>query len=166
MTKEQDWTPWYRRNEYKGNLNEEEKRHLDSFRLKEKHPAVAFEDLPEEVQGYLTELELAAYDAKQNGVVTKAFLLCIIGGLVILLGYSELSWLSPLYGYVFGSAMIALAWANYSRERKKNADGLWIKQKGPCVPFSRTSEKLQEYWELDEIYRFRKQSEVGGDDLS
>lgn len=44
MAKEQDWTPWYRRKEYKGNLTEEEKRHLDSFRLEEKHPAVAVDD--------------------------------------------------------------------------------------------------------------------------
>ena len=51
MAKEQNWTPWYRRKEYKGNLTEEEKRHLDSFRLDEKHPAAAVEDLPEEVQG-------------------------------------------------------------------------------------------------------------------
>lgn len=92
MAKEQDWTPWYRRKEYKGNLTEEEKRHLDSFRLEEKHPAVAVEDLPEEVQGYLSELELAVYDAKQEGVATKAFVLTGIGALAIFLAYRELGW--------------------------------------------------------------------------
>ena len=164
MAKEQDWTPWYRRKEYKGNLSEEEKRHLDSFRLEEKHPAAAIEDLPEEVQGYLSELELAVYDAKQEGVATKAFVLTGIGALVIFLAYRELGWLSPLIGYVTGGAIIAFAWVNYSGEWKKNAEGLWIKQKGRGIPFSRTEEKLQEYWELDEIGRFRRQREADVDD--
>ena len=53
--------PLYRRKEYKGNLTGDEKRYLDSFRLEEKHPATAVEDLPEEVQSYLSELELAVY---------------------------------------------------------------------------------------------------------
>lgn len=92
MAKEQDWIPWYRRKEYKGNLTEEEKRHLDSFRLEENHPAVAFENLPEEVQGYLSELELAVYDAKQEGVATKAFMLTGIGALMAFLAYRELGW--------------------------------------------------------------------------
>ncbi|PWE33430.1 hypothetical protein DDZ14_04310 [Maritimibacter sp. 55A14] len=166
MAKEQDWTPWYRRKEYKGNLTEEEKRHLDSFRLEEKHPAVAVEDLPEEVQGYLSELELAVYEAKQEGVATKAFVLTGIGAIVIFLAYRELGWFSPLVGYVIGGAIIAFAWVNYSREWKKNADGLWIKQEGKGVPFSRTEEKLQEYWELDAISRFRKRHEAEiNDDL-
>jgi len=165
MAKEQDWIPWYRRKEYKGNLTEEEKRHLDSFRLEENHPAVAFENLPEEVQGYLSELELAVYDAKQEGVATKAFMLTGIGALMAFLAYRELGWLPSLVGYVIGGAIIAFAWINYSREWKKNAGGLWINQKGRGVPFSRTEEKLQEYWELDEIGHFRKQREAGGGDL-
>ena len=160
MSGTSEWMPWYRRKEYKGNLTEEEKAYLDSFRLEEKHPAVAFEDLPEEVQGYVTELELIAYDAKQDGVVTKAFVLTAIGVLVIYLAYRELGWLFPLLGYVVGGAVIAFAWVNYSREWKKNADGFWIEQAGERVPYSRTEEKLQEYWELDAISRFRKRHEA------
>lgn len=164
MAEEDEWVPWYRRKEYKGNLTEEEKRHLDSFRLEEKHPAVAVEDLPEEVLGYLSELEIAVYDAKQEGGATKAFVVTGIGALVIFLAYRELGWLSPLVGYVIGGAIIAFAWVNYSREWKKNADDLWMKQEGKGVPFSRTEEKLQEYWELDAISRFRKRHDAEIDD--
>lgn len=157
LAKEDEWVPWYRRKEYKGSLTEEEKRYLDSFRLGDKHPAVAFEDLSEEVQGYLCELELTAYDQKQDGVATKAFVLTVIGAFVIFSAYREIGWLIPLLGYVLGGAIIAFAWINYFREWKRNAgDDLWIKQEGKGVPLSRTEEKLQEYWELYEIDRYRK----------
>lgn len=164
MTGKDEWVPWYRRKEYKGNLMEEEKRHLDSFRLEEKHPAVAVEDLPEEVQEYLNELELDIYDKKQEGVATKAFVLTGIGAFVIFAAYREIGWLSPFLGYVLGGAITAFAWVNYSREWKKNADGLWIKPEGKGVPFSRTEEKLQQYWELDAISRFRERHEPEIDD--
>ena len=166
MAKEHEWMPWYRRKDYRGNLTDEQKRHLDSFRLEEKHPAVAVEDLPEEVQSYLSELELAVYDAKREGVATKAFVLTGVGAFVIFLAYYELGWFAPLVGYVLGGAIIAFARINYSREWKRNADGLWIKQEGRGVPFSRTEEKLQAYWELDEISRFRQRHEANTDDLS
>jgi len=46
--------PWYRSTKYKGNLTEDEKRELDSFRYREKkhnekHPAASCDDLPNEV---------------------------------------------------------------------------------------------------------------------
>jgi len=164
MAEESEWVPWYRRKGYDGDLTEEEKRYLDSFRLEQKHPAAAVGDLPEEVQAYLSELTLAVYDAKQEGVATKALVLTGIGALVIFLAYRELGWLSPLVGYVIGGATIAFAWVNYRLEWKKNADGLWIKQKGKGIPFSQTEEKFQEYWELDEIARYRKRHEAEIDD--
>lgn len=164
MTEANEWVPWYRRKEYKGSLTEEEKRYLDSFRLEDKHPATAVEDLPKEVQGYLSELELSVYDNKQEGGAAKAFLLTGIGAFVIFLTYREIGWLSSPLGYVLGATIITFSWINYPREWKKNADGLWIKQEGKGVPFSRTEEKLQEYWELDAISRFRKRHEAEVDD--
>jgi len=165
VAKEDEWMPWYRRKEYKGNLTEEEKRYLDSFRLEEKHPAAAYEDLPEEVQEYLSELSLAVYDLKQDGAANKAFALTSLGAFWIFVGYQEIGWLSPLLGYVLGGLTITFAWINHSREWKKNADGFGrIKQEGRGVPFSRTQEKLQEYWELDAIDRFRKRHEAEIDD--
>ena len=164
MSGTNEWVPWYRRKEYKGNLTEEEKRHIDSFRLSEKNPAVAVEDLPEEVLGYLTELELAVYDKKQEGVANLAFVQTGIGALVIFLAYVEFGLLSPLVGYAIGCSIIAWAWLNYFRKWKANADALWIEQEGEGVPFSRTEEKLQEYWESDAISRFRNRSEVGDAD--
>ena len=165
MSDVEEWVPWYRRKEYKGNLTEEEKRYLDSFRLEEKHPAAAVENLPGEVQAYLSELELAVYDARQDGIASSAFLFTGIGVLLLYLTYCEIVWLPLLGGYIAGGVMIILAWINYSREWKKNAAGLWIKDDGKGVPFSRTEEKLQEYWELEAINRYRKRqkAEVGKD---
>jgi hypothetical protein len=50
--------PWYRAPNYKGNLAEDEKRELDSFRHQAKghgvmHPAATYSDLPEEVGSYI-----------------------------------------------------------------------------------------------------------------
>ena len=122
--------------------------------------------MPEEVRDYLSELELAVYDKKQESVATKAFMLTGIGVFLIYLAYREIGWYDPLFGFVLGGAIIFFAWVNYSREWQKNAGALWIKQRGKGVPFSRTEEKLQEYWELEEIHRFRERREAtAGDDL-
>ena len=151
MSRADEWIPWYRREDYSGNLTEEEKRHLDSFRLEKKHPAAAFEDLPKEV---------SVYDAKEDAVATKAFVLTGIGAFVIVLAYRELGPLSQLFEYVGGGAIIAFAWIIYSRERKKIADEFWNKREGKGAPFSRTEENLQRNWELNEIIRYRRRHET------
>jgi hypothetical protein len=156
MSGTDEWIPWYRRKEYKGNLTEDEKRHLDTFRVEGKHPATAFEELPKEVQEYLNELELSVYDATQERVAIKSLVQTCVGALLIFLAYLGLGWLSPLVGYFLGCAIITFAWFNHSRDWKQNADSIWIKQKGKGVPLSRTEDKLQEYWDLDAIGRFRK----------
>lgn len=166
MTKKNEWVPWYRRKGYRGNLTEEEKRYLDSFRLEKKHPAATFDELPSEVQSYLMELEQAVYDKKQEGAATKALILNGIGAFMIFTAYRETSWYGPLFGYVLGGAVIAFAWINYPREWKKNAEEDRIDQKGEGVPFSATEEKFQQYWESDAISRFRKRHEQEtGDNL-
>jgi hypothetical protein len=155
-SKKSEWVPWYRRKKYNGNLTEEEKRHLDSFRLEEKHPAAKPDDLPEEVLSYFSELQLAVYDQKQDNLTKMWFLLTGFGAFLIFMAYRETGWLSPLFGYVLGGAMIAFAWIYYSREFKKNADTLWINQEGKGVPSSSLEKKFQEYWELDHIDNFRR----------
>jgi hypothetical protein len=156
VAKEDEWVPWYRRKEYTSNITEDEKRYLDSFRLEKKHPAAALEDQPSEVQRYVSELELAVDDKTQEGIARKAFILTGIGAFVIFVAYREIGWNSPLIDYVVGSAFIAFAWISYFRECKKNTYRLWIEQKGKGVPFDQAEEKLQEYWELDAISRYRK----------
>ena len=65
--KHKEFLPWYRAPGYKGHLTEDEKRELDSFRLREnkyseKHPAAHREDLPDEVQSYISNIEQELYD--------------------------------------------------------------------------------------------------------
>lgn len=58
---------WYRHQNYKGGLSEEEKRELDSIRWPAEpgpHPAAKFQDLPEEVQEYISHLEIEVEGSK------------------------------------------------------------------------------------------------------
>jgi exonuclease I len=48
--------PWYRARNYKGDLTENEKRQLDSFRMRPEHPAASYDTLPGEVKVYIGEL--------------------------------------------------------------------------------------------------------------
>jgi hypothetical protein len=83
--KQQEWVPWYRARNYKGNLTEAEKRQLDAFRTQPKHPAATFDDLPEEAQGYLSGIRLELYDKKQDGAASRAFVMSAIGAGVLFL---------------------------------------------------------------------------------
>jgi hypothetical protein len=81
MARRNEWLPWYRRKGYKGNLTEEEKRILDSFRMKEPHPAARYWQLPEEVQSYISRLQIELYDKKQDGAAGKALVLTGVAAL-------------------------------------------------------------------------------------
>jgi hypothetical protein len=66
--KQTESLPWDRSPKYKGNLTEDEKRELDSFRFREKsynekHPAS--HDLSEEVTMYISKLQIELYDKIQ-----------------------------------------------------------------------------------------------------
>jgi hypothetical protein len=81
--------PWYRSPNYKGNLTEEEKRELDSFRIREErdeqeHPAASSDDLPHEVNMYISKLQLERYDKIQQSLFTSCFVLSAIGVFVLL----------------------------------------------------------------------------------
>ena len=54
--------PWYRVPDYKGNLIEAEKRELDAFRARPRHPAFEYSELSEQVEIYISGLETEAYD--------------------------------------------------------------------------------------------------------
>ena len=58
--------PWYRARNYRGDLTENEKRQLDSFRMRREHPAASYDTLPGEVKVYMGELTLEIYDTKQE----------------------------------------------------------------------------------------------------
>jgi len=90
--------PWYRARGYKGDLTEVEKRELDSFRHRETeggaHPSASYGDLPEEVQSYLSRIEIERYDLIQEMLIGRCFLLSGIG-LFLLLNHFD--WIAPKY---------------------------------------------------------------------
>ncbi|MBT4041923.1 MAG: hypothetical protein HOB08_24580 [Rhodospirillaceae bacterium] len=145
--KNQEWVPWYRRKDYKGNLTEAEKRELDAFRLQDNHPATRFEDLPGEVQGYIIALELQVYDFKQEKALDRPIFASIAGAIIIFLTYKGLIFAGSFY-YFFGTLLLTLPWYFYSREWKKNADAFRF---APEDPPNLYDEGIQTEWELTYI---------------
>jgi hypothetical protein len=123
--KQKERLPWYRKRGYKGNLTEDEKRELDSFRLREKrdegkHPAAKFDDIPDEVSSYIIKIEIALQDERQLGLVGRCFL---ISGLAAFYLANYLGWISLYHGsFELGLAVFFLVapWVYYSWKHEKN----------------------------------------------
>ena len=75
--------PWYRARGYKGKLTEAEKRELDAFRARPRHPAFEHGDLPEHVEMYISGLEVEADELKQERATCRAIVFSL-GGAVLL----------------------------------------------------------------------------------
>ena len=148
--KQKERLPWYRKPGYKGNLTEGEKRELDSFRFRErendeKHPAATFDDIPEEVQSYISKIEIALYDAIQERLVGRCFLVSGLGALFLA---NYFGWISLTHGehdaFELGSGIFFLVapWVYYYFKWKKNADEFFSEW---------GSEGIRAEWELDHI---------------
>jgi hypothetical protein len=162
MADKKEWLPWYRRKGYRGNLSEEEKRALDSFRMKEPHPSARYEQLPEEVQSYISRLEMELYDKKQEGAADKALVLTGVAALSVWFGYMGYGKTSPLFSYLLGAALLVAAWVRYRWEWNKNADALFPKGKG--APADITDEELRYEWELENIVRHKNRKNAEPDE--
>ena len=127
----EEWLPWYRAPDYKGNLTEAEKRQLDAFRMQEKHPAAAFEDLPEEVQYYIGLMEVELNEKKQELVTVQAFVLAAIGAAGLFLNYKAFFGPPTIWSYAGAVGLIILAWVDHRREWKKNAEEYYSQGKAP-----------------------------------
>jgi hypothetical protein len=137
--------PWYRAPGYKGNLTEDQKRRLDSFRMREKHPADTYDSLPEEVKNYINKLEMEVYDNKQQSLAARCLLVSGVSAFFLaryILGYDEGSWLE--YGWALG---VILPWIYHHRQWRKNADE-YLPSGDPGYP---TREALRTEWELEYI---------------
>ena len=157
MSKEQSWVPWYRRKDYDGNLSEEEKRILDSFRMKDKHPATSSDDLPSEVQGYISAIEFELYHLKQDTAAGNAVFLSALSALAIYFGYHGHAFIS-VAAYLLGAFLFVAALLRYRRVWKKNSEE--FSPKLVRAPH-RTDEGIQTEWELDYIVRMhRRKSEL------
>lgn len=140
--------PWYRARDYTGTLTETDKRELDSFRMRENHPAATYESLPPEVQSYISKIELEYYDEKQGALVLPTLVVTAFGGYFLvryILGYDE----GSLWGYGSSIALLVLPWIYYARAWRKNADEF-----SPSG-FSATDEAIQREWELEYIVNKR-----------
>jgi hypothetical protein len=119
--------PWYRARNYKGNLTEAEKRELDSFRHREseggEHPSASYGDLPEEVQSYLSKIEIERYDLIQENLVSRCFLLSGVGLFLLL---NHFGWISLKYDstevFLVGVFLLLAPWVYYPVKWRKNAD--------------------------------------------
>jgi hypothetical protein len=93
---------WYRHRNYKGNLGEDQKMELDSIRWQSKsgrHPAAKLEDLPKEVQEYISNLEYEIAEEKSS-----MSMLFIVAGILSMI-YCALSKLyEPIFSYSLCSA--------------------------------------------------------------
>jgi hypothetical protein len=146
--KEQEKIPWYRKREYKGNLTEEEKRELDSFRWIAaqpggKHPAAEYGDLPEEVQSYISKIQVELYDAIQERLAGRVFLVSGLGAFYLAnyFGWITFKWNLPELALV-GACLMILPWFYYGWKWRKNA-AQFSEQRG--------SEGIRTEWELDHV---------------
>jgi hypothetical protein len=136
--------PWYRVPNFKGNLTEDEKRELDSFRYQAEHegvphPAATFSDLPEEVGQYISKLEVDLYDKIQENLVARCFLLSAVGAFLLL---NYFGWFRPnVETLLFGAALLLVPWVYYPIKWRKNADQY----------LGEADEAIRAEWELNHI---------------
>jgi hypothetical protein len=133
--------PWYRAPDYDGNLTEAEKRELDAYRSKPRHPAFEYEPLPEHVQMYISGLEIEAYDAKQERPVVRAIICSLAGAALLYANHYGFTPRDSILDYAFGIALVLVPWIAYRFEWQKNADAF----------DAGSSEGILKQWELDYI---------------
>jgi hypothetical protein len=145
--KKKEPLPWYRMPDFKGNLTEDEKRELDSFRYRAEHegvahPAASFSDLPEEVGSYISKLEIELYDKIQEQLVGRCFLLSGLGAFLLLnyFGWFTLNYHSA-ERLLFGAVLLLVPWVYYPIKWRKNAD----------QHLGEADEAIREQWELNHI---------------
>ena len=150
--RDREWVPWYRARNYKGNLTEAEKRYLDAFRMQSKHPAANFDELPEEVQSYLSGIHLELYDKKQEGVAARAFLFSAAGAGLLFLNYKRCFAAPDGWVNLIAGLLLVFPWFWYWRQWHKNAQEFLPKG----IPGRATEEGIRKEWELNCIARSRE----------
>jgi len=148
--KQAEQLPWYRSPNYTGNLTEAEKRQLDAFRTQEKHPAADWESLPQEVQSYISGLELENYDNKQGALVLPTLFGSGLGAYFLIrniLGYDE----GSLVNYAVSIAFLIIPWIWYSIKWKQNANA-FVPETWPWP----ADEAFMREWDLDYISNKRR----------
>ena len=143
--KKQEWVPWYRRKDYKGDLTEAEKRELDAFRMQEKHPANHYQDLPNEVQERIIALEVKANEFELHTIATRCLFVSIAGAIITFLAYKGHGDTGN-FGYLIGILLLTVPWIFVIRGWRKNANEY-------CLD---PDEGFRTEWELNYIAEHRK----------
>lgn len=152
MEKSLDWKPWYKQKSYNGDLTEDQKRYLDSFRNGEPHPAVSLFELQQEVQDRIYELEFQLEGHKVTHFSQTTFV--AVGGGILLCywGYTSESFLSTS-SYLGALVLVAIwfrEWGMYQAFRQKFFRRGDIENGEPSC-FS--EEEIQRCWELNEVFK-------------
>ncbi|NEJ83381.1 hypothetical protein GR268_43720 [Rhizobium leguminosarum] len=156
-----EWLPWYRAPGYKGNLTEAQKRQLDSFRTQDRHPAASYSDLPDEVQSYISRLELENYDFKQGKAAGATLVGSAFGALMLGASYFGVN-IPPansIWSYVIAILFLIVPWFHYSWQWKRNADE--FQPRGGPRP---VDEHIKQEWELaylERLYLQERHSQEG-----
>jgi hypothetical protein len=147
--------PWYRAPNFDGNLTEDEKQELDSFRYREesqgvKHPAADCGDLPTEVMMYISKLEIELYDEIQDRLVGRCLLVSGIGAFALAkhFGWFSLNYNSPEVFFI-AAALLVVPWFYYPIKWRNNADRY----------IGDTNEEIRKEWELEYIVSKKMPSE-------
>lgn len=148
-----EWLPWYRAQNYKGNMTEAEKRQLDAFRAQPEHPAMRTEDLPEEVQDYIKKIELELYDYKQQYAVGQAFFYSLIGAALLALHYTGCLTATP-WKYALDVLILVSPWFFYRYRWKKNAAEFLPSKNDFSNP---TDEAIRKEWEINYLTAMHQQ---------
>lgn len=147
-----EWLPWYRVPGFKGQVSEVEKRKLDAFRMLDRHPAASYQDLPEEVQTYISRLTVEIYNFKQENAVSGPLLAGALGAAILGVSYFGVHFqpTESIWPYAFGLLLLIVPWFVYRREWQRNADE-FLPRDGP----NRIDESIKEEWELDYLFTLR-----------
>jgi hypothetical protein len=159
LTNNSDWRPWYRQKGYKGNLTEDQKRYLDSFRNGEPHPATSFEELPEEVQSRLIELESQLKEQQDTASLLTMIGLFSLSGYAFYSGYTDYdgyNGLTSVASYCFGLLCVFMLYKSYKAYSSRHEHHNWYGDTEKGEPFSSTDEALQRHWELNAITAYRR----------
>ena len=149
--------PWYRQPSKSGTVTETEMRVLDQYRLQERHPAARKEDLPLEVQAYISALEFDLYETKQRRLVSRTALTSALGAALLYLTHYGYQAETSRWDYFVGLALLVVPWFLYSRESRKNNREFMPEEAN--APTS-TNERLKEEWELTHVIRESRAGQI------
>ncbi len=141
---ESEWLPWYRRKHFKGKITEQEKRVLDSYRTKADHPATNYEELPDEVQLYISRIEIELHDKKKE-IAVGIWLLAIIFPSFFVYQAFKGNLDNPTYSYLFAAAFFFYGLYRGWRDWKNADEELFPTAKNAPSP---TLEGIRQEWEI------------------